>query len=288
MTKYEKLLRDHVDEIKAMRAEKMSYVEMSKELGVSSSTIRKAVKTLEAQGIIPVKGKPIYSRKRDRLAQIIDGHTKQECADELGVDIDTISNWILELGLQGRALKGVVAKACHGNVKDTLASMIGKGKSLQEMSEELGVSSGVVRKSISECGLDEELDASIKRRRVRREQEHRRNSNIEDTWREELRPYMEARASVQDMLDGLGITKATLYKRMRRAGYGDRIEKRVRADSQERAEQMRAVISMQKDGMSAQDIADALGISKARVLYLGSGFEREDMRGDGKGGDPVR
>ncbi len=240
--------------------------EISKELGVSVSTIDKDIKYLIAKGLIEdqeTKKKTIQDRREKVLVLYNQGNTLIKIAEELGVSINTVYKDVGFLRETGR-IKGKVNKREEKvNIRrERVAKLYKEGKTEKEIAEILGISFNTVQKDITYLIKNGIIEPKITIRR-----------------KKVARLYEEGKNKVEISKE-LGVSVSTVNKDIKYLIENGFIEDQEtkKKTIQDRREK---VLVLYNQGNTVIKIAEELGVS-TNTVYKDVRFLKETGRIKGK------
>lgn len=185
-----------------------------------------------------------------------EGMSVANMAKEFDVSAQTIRNWATEFGIyEEMKARTPLYCACHGKVKQTLSKLLKEGKNLPQIAEALHITQKGLREAISENGLDEAYEKVKFANRSNRRREERDEKT--DWWKKTLTEMFAEGKSVNQIKEELGVTKRTIYLRMRQCGFGKKIRPHNMPTREEIAERKERIRHMMDEGLTVSQIAKA-------------------------------
>jgi Mn-dependent DtxR family transcriptional regulator len=162
----EKLTDDVVSKIIELFKQGKSLVEIEKELGISQNTILKYLKQAASKGLIDYTSKDISPLTEEEIAKIIElfkqGKSLVEIAKELGISQLTVIRQLKKAASKG--LIDYTPKDISPLTEEEIAKIIElfkQGKSLKEISKELGIGQSTVTEVMKSLDTDTLDDIGI-------------------------------------------------------------------------------------------------------------------------------
>ena len=263
------------EQVMELANEGKSNQEIAKELGIKKWMIEKDIVNLRKEGKISkerrnygIKKDPEVTKRREKVRYLVsEGKSNQEIAEELGVNKGVIVRDIVILRKEGKISK---ERRSQGRKKDhkvierreKVRHLVSKGKSNQEIAEELGISKERV-----------ENDIFILRKKGKISKERRNYGIKKDSEvtkrREQVMELAKEGKSNQEIAKELGINKEAVARDiciLRKKGKisKERRNNRIKKDPEvtKRREKVKQLVS---EGKSNQEIAEELEVSKEVV-----------------------
>ena len=262
--------------------------EIAEELGISKQIVYQDIRILiEEKRIVKrerkrgtkskntEKSKQIAKRREEIARLYNEGKTVKEISEELGVTIATVYNDIKVLVEEKRIVKNTKRRTQDEKPEETkgrkkeiqkrvakrreeIARLYNEGKTVKEISEELGVTIATVYNAIKVL----EAEEKIERHKVRR----KKNTAKVAKRREEIARLYNKGKEANEIAEELGIFKQIVYQDIRILIEEKRIVKRERGTRSKSTKRREEVARLYNEGKEADEIAEELGISK-QIVY---------------------
>lgn len=213
--------------------------------------------------------------KKKLVKMTREGVSVANMAEEFGVSAQTIRNWATEFGIYDEMKSRTpLYCACHGKVKQTLAKLLKEGKNLPQIAEALHITQKGLRAAITENGLDEAYEKVKFANRSNRRRKERDEKT--EWWKKTLTEMFDKGMTVNQIKDELGVTKRTIYLRMRQCGFGKKIRAHNMPNRKEIAERKVRVREMLKEGKTVSEIARAENMQYSNTVRVINQVKEED------------
>ena len=262
--------------------------EIAEELGISKQIVYQDIRILiEEKRIVKrerkrgtkskntEKSKQIAKRREEIARLYNEGKTVKEISEELGVTIATVYNDIKVLVEEKRIVKNTKRRTQDEKPEETkgrkkeiqkrvakrreeIARLYNEGKTVKEISEELGVTMATVYNAIKVL----EAEEKIERHKVRR----KKNTAKVAKRREEIARLYNKGKEANEIAEELGISKQIVYQDIRILIEEKRIVKRERGTRSKSTKRREEVARLYNEGKEADEIAEELGIS-IQIVY---------------------
>ena len=218
---------------------------------------------------VKVKRSKQIAKRREEIARLYnEGKETNEIAEELGISKQIVYQDIRILIEEKRIVKrerkrGTKSKNAEKSKqiakrREEIARLYNEGKTVKEISEELGVTIATVYNAIKVL----EAEEKIERHKVRR----KKNTAKVAKRREEIARLYNKGKEANEIAEELGISKQIVYQDIRILNEEKRIVKRERGTRSKSTKRREEIARLYNEGKEADEIAEELGISK-QIVY---------------------